>query len=169
MKPHTILLCIAVALVANGAFSDQASRKSPESEFMHAQTCGADHGGHVRCRHHRQRSSAACRRLRATGWRTMADTACRSDKKTADNVVRGNTIIGNKQGGVYSPQETEPMAGHRITFEKNTVRDNRGIGFFMTRDGWDGDSPQHERRHGQGSADEFLQLLDVLLLDSSFS
>ena len=36
MKPHTILLCVAVALVANGAFSDQASRKSPENE-LHAQ------------------------------------------------------------------------------------------------------------------------------------
>ena len=62
------------------------------------------------------------------------------------------------------------MAAHRITFEKNTVRDNRGIGSFVDgADGWHGDSPQHERRHGQGSADEFLQLLDVLLLDSSFS
>ena len=51
--------------------------------------------------------------------------------KDSDNVVRGNTIIGNKQGGVYWRAETEPMAAHRITFENNTVRDNRGWGMFV--------------------------------------
>ena len=51
--------------------------------------------------------------------------------KDSDNVVRGNTIVGNKQGGVYWGAETEPMAAHRITFEKNTVRDNRGFGLFV--------------------------------------
>ena len=36
MKPHTILLSIACALVANCAISDQAGRESPENE-LHAQ------------------------------------------------------------------------------------------------------------------------------------
>jgi parallel beta-helix repeat protein len=51
--------------------------------------------------------------------------------KDSDNVVRGNTIIGNKRGGVYWRAETEPMAAHRVTFEKNTVRDNQGCGLFI--------------------------------------
>jgi len=51
--------------------------------------------------------------------------------KDSDNAVRKNTIIGNKLGGVYWREETEPMAAHRITFEHNTVRDNEGWGLFV--------------------------------------
>ena len=51
--------------------------------------------------------------------------------KDSDNLVRLNTIIGNRQGGVYWRSETEPMAAHRITFEDNTVRDNQGWGLFV--------------------------------------
>ena len=51
--------------------------------------------------------------------------------KDSDNVVRGNTIVGNRQGGVYWRAETEPMAAHRIAFEGNTVRDNEGWGLFV--------------------------------------
>lgn len=51
--------------------------------------------------------------------------------KDSDNLVRFNTIIGNRQGGVYWRSETEPMAAHRITFEENTVRDNQGWGLFV--------------------------------------
>ena len=51
--------------------------------------------------------------------------------KDSDNLVRLNTIIGNRQGGVYWRLESEPMAAHRITFEENTVRDNQGWGLFV--------------------------------------
>ncbi len=51
--------------------------------------------------------------------------------KDSDNFIRRNTIIGNKLGGVYWRAETEPMAAHRNTFEKNTVRDNEGWGLFV--------------------------------------
>jgi parallel beta-helix repeat protein len=51
--------------------------------------------------------------------------------KDSDNFVRKNTIIGNKRGGVYWREETEPMAAHRVTFENNTVRDNEGWGLFV--------------------------------------
>ncbi|MCW5556378.1 MAG: right-handed parallel beta-helix repeat-containing protein [Verrucomicrobiae bacterium] len=51
--------------------------------------------------------------------------------KDSDNFVRSNTIIGNRRGGVYWRAEAEPMAAHRITFEKNTVRDNAGWGLFV--------------------------------------
>jgi hypothetical protein len=51
--------------------------------------------------------------------------------KDTDNTVRGNTIIGNRAGGVYWRNETEPMAAHRITFEENIVRDNEGWGLFV--------------------------------------
>lgn len=51
--------------------------------------------------------------------------------KDSDNVVRNNTIIGNQSGGVRWRAESEPMAAHRITFEKNTVRDNQGWGLFV--------------------------------------
>jgi len=51
--------------------------------------------------------------------------------KDTDNVVRKNTILCNKLGGVYWRAETEPMAAHRITFENNTVRDNEGWGLFV--------------------------------------
>lgn len=51
--------------------------------------------------------------------------------KDSDNVVRGNTIVGNRQGGVYWRPEPEPMAAHRVTFEGNTVRDNDGWGLFV--------------------------------------
>ncbi|MDA7559375.1 right-handed parallel beta-helix repeat-containing protein [bacterium] len=46
--------------------------------------------------------------------------------KDSDNLVRLNTVIGNAKGFVHWRSETEPMATHRITFEKNTVRDNEG-------------------------------------------
>jgi hypothetical protein len=51
--------------------------------------------------------------------------------KYSDNFVHKNTIIGNKLGGVYWREETEPMAAHRITFESNTVRDNEARGLFV--------------------------------------
>lgn len=51
--------------------------------------------------------------------------------KDSENAVRNNTVIGNKLGGVYWRNETEPMAAHRITFEGNTVRDNEGWGVFV--------------------------------------
>lgn len=51
--------------------------------------------------------------------------------KDSDNLVRGNTIVGNARGGVYWRPEAEPMAAHRITFERNTVRDNEGCGLFV--------------------------------------
>lgn len=51
--------------------------------------------------------------------------------KDSDNVVRGNTMVGNKRGGVHWRKETEPMAAHRVTFEGNTVRDNEGFGLFV--------------------------------------
>ncbi len=51
--------------------------------------------------------------------------------KDTDNVVRKNTIIGNKLGGVYWRSEAKPMAAHRVTFENNTVRDNEGWGLFV--------------------------------------
>jgi parallel beta-helix repeat protein len=51
--------------------------------------------------------------------------------KDSDNFVRGNTVVGNGRGGVYWRNETEPMAPHRITFEKNIVRDNEGWGLFV--------------------------------------
>lgn len=51
--------------------------------------------------------------------------------KDSDNVVRNNTILGNRQGGVYWRAETKPMAAHRVTFEHNTVRDNDGWGLFV--------------------------------------
>lgn len=57
--------------------------------------------------------------------------------KDSDNLVRGNTVIGNRRGGVYWRGESEPMAAHRIRFENNIVRDNEGWGLFVdgvTRD-----------------------------------
>lgn len=51
--------------------------------------------------------------------------------KDSDNSVRGNTIVGNKLGGVYWRAEPEPMAAHRVIFENNTVRDNEGWGLFV--------------------------------------
>ncbi|MFZ9856513.1 MAG: right-handed parallel beta-helix repeat-containing protein [Limisphaerales bacterium] len=51
--------------------------------------------------------------------------------KDSDNLVRNNTILGNRRGGVYWRAETAPMAAHRITFENNTVRDNEGWGLFV--------------------------------------
>ena len=51
--------------------------------------------------------------------------------KDSDNLVRNNTILGNKRGGVYWRAETSPMAAHRVTFEYNTVRDNEGWGLFV--------------------------------------
>lgn len=51
--------------------------------------------------------------------------------KDTDNLVRGNTILGNRRGGVYWRSETEPMAAHRITFEENIVRDNEGWGLYV--------------------------------------
>ena len=51
--------------------------------------------------------------------------------KDSDNFVRGNTVIGNRRGGVFWRAESEPMAAHRITFENNTIRDNEGWGLFI--------------------------------------
>lgn len=51
--------------------------------------------------------------------------------KDSDNVIRDNTIVGNKRGGVYWRRESEPMAAHRVVFEKNTVRDNDGWGLYI--------------------------------------
>ncbi len=51
--------------------------------------------------------------------------------KDTDNIVRKNTIVGNRRGGVYWRAESRAMAAHRITFEENTVRDNEGWGLFV--------------------------------------
>lgn len=51
--------------------------------------------------------------------------------KDSDNLIRRNTIVGNKQGGVRWRPESAPMAAHRVTFEGNTVRDNEGWGVFI--------------------------------------
>lgn len=51
--------------------------------------------------------------------------------KDSDNFIRGNTIVGNKRGGVFWRGEAEPMAAHRVTFEKNVVRDNDGWGIYV--------------------------------------
>ena len=51
--------------------------------------------------------------------------------KDTDNVIRGNTLIGNRRGGMLWRRETEPMAAHRVTFENNVVRDNHGWGLFI--------------------------------------
>jgi len=51
--------------------------------------------------------------------------------KDSDNVIRGNTIVGNRRGGVSWRAEPEAMAPHRVTFEHNTVRDNDGFGLFV--------------------------------------
>jgi polygalacturonase len=51
--------------------------------------------------------------------------------KDSDNIIRHNTIIGNKRGGMLWRGETEPMAAHHVIFENNTVRDNEGWGLFV--------------------------------------
>ncbi|MCB1126548.1 MAG: right-handed parallel beta-helix repeat-containing protein, partial [Verrucomicrobiae bacterium] len=51
--------------------------------------------------------------------------------KDSDDVVRGNTIVGNGRGGVFWRAEAEPMAAHRTIFEDNVVRDNEGYGLFV--------------------------------------
>ena len=51
--------------------------------------------------------------------------------KDTDNFVRRNTIIRNQMGGVYWRSESEPMAGHRTTFEENIIRDNQSWGLFV--------------------------------------
>lgn len=51
--------------------------------------------------------------------------------KDSDNLVRHNTIVGNRRGGVLWRAESEPMAAHRVVFEHNTVRDNDGWGLFV--------------------------------------
>jgi len=52
--------------------------------------------------------------------------------KDSDNLIRGNQIVGNGRGGVLWRDETEPMAAHRVTFEKNTVRDNERYGVLIS-------------------------------------
>ena len=49
----------------------------------------------------------------------------------SDNIVRNNTIISNKSGGVYWRNESKAMAAHRITFENNTIQDNVEWGIFV--------------------------------------
>ncbi|MCA9217044.1 MAG: right-handed parallel beta-helix repeat-containing protein [Planctomycetales bacterium] len=51
--------------------------------------------------------------------------------KDSENIVRGNTIVNNKRGGVYWRNESKPMAAHNVTFEKNLVRDNEDWGLFV--------------------------------------
>lgn len=51
--------------------------------------------------------------------------------KDSDNIVRNNTIISNKSGGVYWRNESKAMAAHRITFENNTIQDNVEWGIFV--------------------------------------
>ncbi len=51
--------------------------------------------------------------------------------KDSDNRIRGNTLIGNRRGGVLWRAESEPMAAHRVIFEGNTVRDNYNWGLFV--------------------------------------
>lgn len=70
--------------------------------------------------------------------------------KDSDNAVRGNTVIGNRRGGVRWRAEAEPMAAHRNLFEGNTVRDNEGWGLFV--DGFtDGTILRRNRIEDSGS------------------
>lgn len=51
--------------------------------------------------------------------------------KDTDNVLRRNTILRNRRGGVYWRPEPEAMAAHRVVLEDNIVRDNGGWGVFV--------------------------------------
>ncbi|MCA9167135.1 MAG: right-handed parallel beta-helix repeat-containing protein [Planctomycetales bacterium] len=51
--------------------------------------------------------------------------------KDSENIVRKNTIVGNRRGGVYWRKETAPMAAHNVTFEDNLVRDNVAWGLYI--------------------------------------
>lgn len=44
--------------------------------------------------------------------------------KDTDNFFRGNRVRKNSAEGILFRNETEPMAGHRNTFEENLVEDN---------------------------------------------
>ncbi len=52
--------------------------------------------------------------------------------KDSDNLIRGNLIAQNGRGGVLWRDEAEPMAAHRVTFEKNIVRDNERFGVLIS-------------------------------------
>ncbi len=51
--------------------------------------------------------------------------------KDSDNRVKGNTVTGNRKGGVYWRNEKAPMAAHRIEFVGNTIEDNQEYGLFI--------------------------------------
>lgn len=51
--------------------------------------------------------------------------------KDTDNLLRGNTIVGNKSGGIVWRNEDEPMAAHRNTVENNTIQNNVGSALFI--------------------------------------
>ncbi|MBM4205494.1 MAG: right-handed parallel beta-helix repeat-containing protein [Gammaproteobacteria bacterium] len=101
MKLIIPLLLITSLLSVKTAVADQAGRKHAENE-LHARPA-----------------------VRITVGVRDADIV------GSDNFVRRNTIVGNKRGGVYWRNETEPMAVHRVTFENNIVRDNEGWGLFV--------------------------------------
>lgn len=54
------------------------------------------------------------------------DTGISIGHKDTDNIFRRNRSVGNGREGVLFRNESEPMAGHRNTFEDNEILDNGG-------------------------------------------
>ncbi|MFT4638717.1 MAG: parallel beta-helix repeat protein [Verrucomicrobiales bacterium] len=51
--------------------------------------------------------------------------------KDTDNLIRGNKIASNAKAGIYFRDESEAMAGHRNTLEKNVIENNAGAGIHL--------------------------------------
>ena len=51
--------------------------------------------------------------------------------KDSDNLIRGNTVTGNRSGGIHWRRETEPMGAHRNTIIANTVLNNDRFQMFI--------------------------------------